>query len=92
MRARDARMLNGNDPINLTLTLELWREVYRILSNDHGWKTHLREIEKRCRKNETTLRFTVAQTWTMSSTIRTVNPELADEIRRQLNVQCSAIW
>lgn len=80
--------MNGTDPINVTLSLPTWREVYRILQNDHGWKSHLSEIEKRCQRNQTTIQFQLAMTWPMSATVRLSSPELADEISRQMSAQC----
>ena len=81
--------MNGGDQINISLSIEQWREVYRLLQNDHGWHSHLQEIERRCRDRETTIQFAVWQTWPMSATVRVSNPELADEISRQMNAQCT---
>ena len=79
--------MTGNDTINLTLDISDWREVWRILNNDSGWHTHLREIEESCRNERLTMQFTVARTWPMSATVRETNPELADRISVQMNAQ-----
>lgn len=95
--------MTGNDHINITLPVESWRSVYLDLNRDRlnpdeskpkvnpTWMSHLQEIEKRCRNNETTIQFTVAQTWPMSATVRLTAPELAEEISRQMVAQ-TAWW
>lgn len=84
--------MTGNDAINVTLSIEQWREVYRILNNDGPWKSHLRKIEERCRNNETTIPFPLAMTWPMSATLRLTAPDLAEEISRQMNAQVQTVW
>ncbi len=68
----------------ISLSIEQWREVYRILENDRGWQSHLNAIEEACKARELTIGFPVAMTWPMSAEIRKTNQELADEISRQM--------
>lgn len=76
----------------MTLSVEQWRECYRILQNDHGWKSNLSEIESRCKRGQTTCEFPLGFAWPMAATIRETNEELADEIRRQMNAQLIWEW
>ena len=85
--ATDGVGYSGRTVLNLTLSLDQWREVWRILNNDGPWHSHLQQIEESCRSNQLTMQFTVAQTWPMSATVRQFNPELAEEISRQMVAQ-----
>lgn len=66
--------MTGNQNIDVTLSLDQWRDVYRILNNDHHWQSHLRAIEECCKCNELTIGFPLAMTWPMSATVRLSNP------------------
>lgn len=78
--------MTGNDTVHITLSSDQWNDVYRILQGDHGWKPHLRILEKHGKCKRTTIPFLIHQVWPMSATILQVNQELADAIREQLSI------
>lgn len=95
--------MNGQQPIAITLDIEQWREVYRILNRDRPypekkvvnpiWKTNLQEIKKQCEREEKTCIFSLGLTWSMSATVRRETEEIADEISRQMSAQIfTEVW
>lgn len=94
--------MNGNQFIDVALTTKQWRDAYRILNRDRTdqeekhpkvnpiWQEHLIAIEDVCKAQQNTVSLPLAMTWPMSATIRQVNPELAEEISRQMNAQI--VW
>lgn len=96
--------MNGNQNIDIELSTGQWRDVYRILNRDRLvpdektpkvnplWQSHLQAIEDVCKAKQQTVTLPLAMTWPMSATIRLVNPELAEEISRQMNAQVQTTW
>jgi hypothetical protein len=102
--------MNPHQNIDIELTTDQWRDVYRILNADRTkpaegvapkgrepkvnpvWQSHLQAIEDVCKAQQNLLTLPLAQTWPMSATVRQSNPELAEEISRQMNAQLQPVW
>lgn len=85
--ANQTRTYPASDIRAITLDLESWRAIYRVLneSNDHAT---LKEIETQCRGQTelATVELTQASAWMMSAEVRKVHPEIADRMALQLGM------
>ena len=84
----DCPTLRGDSIRGLTLGLDDWRSIYRVLNESNDNHSTLREIETQCRgqADTATVELTQASAWMMSAEVRKVHPEIADRVALQLGM------
>lgn len=83
--------MKGLDQIEVSLSVEDWRGVYRILKDDGPWQRELILLKEYCQHPEATVPLTVAQTWTMAATVRESDDALAEKLKEQLSLQTALL-